>query len=217
MFRSKGSGSRPAPRPWQIPNACARRRRCWEMSVQLQMRRQIGRRTKRSVHDLALEIGNHHVLRLQFFVGNAAGLDGDEPSLAIDAAGIAEGVERRGRGEPVPGSPRAPLRGMSSATLGKMRTPNSNQAGRIFRKRLRNGTLNVTACLCQRPQKTFGFCSCDENIRSIHGFSTEGYSRVPSIMNIVYTNRRIGETAERNELTTGDSLPECDRMSTLKP
>src|SRR5712692_9534992 len=61
--------------------------------VQLDVGRQIARGAKLSIDNLAVQIGDNDVLRSQFFIRYAAGLDGDQPLFAIDAAGIAERIQ----------------------------------------------------------------------------------------------------------------------------
>ncbi len=41
------------------------------------------------------EIGDDHIGRGELFVGDAARLDRDQAALAIDAAGVAEGIEHQ--------------------------------------------------------------------------------------------------------------------------
>ena len=57
------------------------------------MRGQVGRRTQFAFNYLTVELGNDHVLRRQFIIGNAARLDRDQSFISVDAAGIAEGIE----------------------------------------------------------------------------------------------------------------------------
>src|ERR1700722_17055793 len=63
--------------------------------VQLEVRLQIARRPEQAFDDVALKIGDDHVLRLHNVVVHAARLDDHETFLAVDAAGIAKGVEHQ--------------------------------------------------------------------------------------------------------------------------
>lgn len=64
-----------------------------ELAVEEQMRGEVRRRAEIAFDDFAVEIGDDHVLGLHGLVREAAGLDGDEASLAVDAADVAESVK----------------------------------------------------------------------------------------------------------------------------
>ena len=61
--------------------------------VQLEMRRQVRRRTKVPVNDFPREIGNHNLARREFFIGNAARLDRNQSFAAVNPADIAKGIQ----------------------------------------------------------------------------------------------------------------------------
>ena len=63
-----------------------------KVPVQLEVRSQIGGWAKLGFYQRTLKIANNHVLRLQFLVRDAAGLDDDQAFIAVDAAGVAEGI-----------------------------------------------------------------------------------------------------------------------------
>jgi hypothetical protein len=50
-------------------------------------------RTKRTAHDLAVEIGDNHVPGAELVIGDAGRFDDDQPLLPVDAGSIAEGVQ----------------------------------------------------------------------------------------------------------------------------
>ena len=54
---------------------------------------EVGGGLERAVDDVAVEIGDDHVVGAELVVVDAGGLDDDETLLAVDAAGVAEGVE----------------------------------------------------------------------------------------------------------------------------
>src|SRR6266702_487835 len=64
-----------------------------EFAVEQRMGIEVGGRLQRAVDDLAVQVGYDPVLRPQDVVVDSRRLDDDEPLLAIDAAGVAEGVE----------------------------------------------------------------------------------------------------------------------------
>src|SRR6266851_7817640 len=64
-----------------------------EFAIEQRMGVEVGGRLQRAVDDLAVQVGYDHVLRPQVVVVDSRRLDDDEPLLAIDPAGVAEGVE----------------------------------------------------------------------------------------------------------------------------
>ena len=69
---------------------CANRR---ELAVQQRVRIQVRRRLQLPVDNLAVQVGHHHVFRAQVVVVHARRLDHHQPLLAVDARGIAKGVQ----------------------------------------------------------------------------------------------------------------------------
>ena len=57
------------------------------------MSRQIRRWPKLSLYDVSLQIRNDHLVGRQLLVGNPAWLDGHPPTLPVNSARIAEGIE----------------------------------------------------------------------------------------------------------------------------
>ena len=55
------------------------------------MRRRVRRRVEAALDRPSLEIDDHHVVGLQRLIVDAAGLDGEDASGAVDRAGVAEG------------------------------------------------------------------------------------------------------------------------------
>ena len=46
-----------------------------------------------ALDEVTVEVRDHHILWLEVVVVDAGGLDDDQPLLAVDARGVAEGVE----------------------------------------------------------------------------------------------------------------------------
>src|SRR6185437_1648509 len=65
---------------------------CGKGPIEQQMRRQIGRWTQGAFHQISIQICQHQIAGLQSLIWHAARFDGDQSALAVDAAGIAEGV-----------------------------------------------------------------------------------------------------------------------------
>ena len=61
-----------------------------ELAVEQDVRRRVGRRLQLAFDDVAVQIDEHHVRRLELRVGNAARLDRDDAALPVDAARVAE-------------------------------------------------------------------------------------------------------------------------------
>jgi len=91
--RNRASGLR--------PSSCELRMRvgdtadCREAFVEKEMSGQIGGWPKSSLDKASLQIGDNHVLRLQFLVRNAARFDHDEPCPAGYPAGVPECVKNQ--------------------------------------------------------------------------------------------------------------------------
>ena len=66
-----------------------------KLAIQNQMCRQIGRRLQCALDDAPVQIDDHDVGPFHGFVGHAARLDRNHPLLAVDAAGVAPGVEHQ--------------------------------------------------------------------------------------------------------------------------
>jgi hypothetical protein len=64
-----------------------------EGAVDLQMRRQIGRRAEAAFDDAAVQVRDHHLFGRQLFKWDAARLDDDQALLEPQAARVAEGVK----------------------------------------------------------------------------------------------------------------------------
>src|ERR1035438_1280107 len=104
------------------------------------------------ISDLTGKIGDHNLLRREFVIGNTAGLDGNQSLTAVDAAGIAEGVEHEAATNQFQVRFQHLFAQCLQQHLGKTRNPlRSKSSGQNrSRKRLRIGTLNGWTCLCQR-------------------------------------------------------------------
>ena len=57
--------------------------------VKFDMRGRIGRRTQVALDDLAVQIHDHHILRLHLVILDAGGLDDDEPRRPVDLRDVA--------------------------------------------------------------------------------------------------------------------------------
>ena len=66
-----------------------------EGAVERHVRGEIGRRPQRAFHDVAVEVGDHHVGGRHLVVGHAARLDDAQAVLARHAAGVAERVDHQ--------------------------------------------------------------------------------------------------------------------------
>jgi hypothetical protein len=64
-----------------------------ELAVEEGMGVQVGGGFELAIDDVAVEVGDDHELGNEFVVVDAGGLDDDEAFFAVDAAGVAEGVE----------------------------------------------------------------------------------------------------------------------------
>jgi hypothetical protein len=64
-----------------------------EFAIEMEMSGEVGGWAQRAFDDFSVEIGDDKIGRLHGLVRHAAGLDGDEAGGAVDAAGVAEGVE----------------------------------------------------------------------------------------------------------------------------
>ena len=64
-----------------------------ELAVEQRVGVEVGGGTEVAFDDLAVEVGDDHVAGLELVVVDAGGLDDDEALLAVDAGGVAEGVE----------------------------------------------------------------------------------------------------------------------------
>ncbi len=64
-----------------------------ELSVEEGVGVEVGGGFEFAVDDLAVEVGDDHEFGNEFVVVDAGGLDDDEALVAVDAAGVAEGVE----------------------------------------------------------------------------------------------------------------------------
>ena len=64
-----------------------------ELAVEEGVGVEVGGGLEGAVDGLAVEVGDDHVLGAEVVVVDAGGLDDDEALLAVDAAGVAEGVE----------------------------------------------------------------------------------------------------------------------------
>ena len=62
-------------------------------AVEFEMRRVVGGRAQVAVDNVAIEVGDNDVGSGEIFVGDAAGFDGYQSLLAINSAGVAEGVK----------------------------------------------------------------------------------------------------------------------------
>ena len=65
----------------------------WEFAVEESVGVEVGGGFELAFDDLAVEVGDDHELGDEFVVVDAGGLDDDEALVAVDAAGVAEGVE----------------------------------------------------------------------------------------------------------------------------
>src|ERR1700751_5193900 len=89
--RDRGFGL--GPRSSELRMGVRHTTNAWEAPVKFEMRREIGGRPQLCLDYRSPEVADDHVLGLKFFVGNSAGLDGDEALVAIDTAGVPEGVD----------------------------------------------------------------------------------------------------------------------------
>ena len=64
-----------------------------ELAVEEGVGVEVGGGFEVAVDDFAVEVGDDHEFGVEFVVVDAGGLDDDEALLAVDAAGVAEGVE----------------------------------------------------------------------------------------------------------------------------
>lgn len=64
-----------------------------ELAIEEGVGIEVGGRLQGAVDDLAVEVGDDHVLGAEIVVVDAGGLDDDETLLAVDSASVAEGVE----------------------------------------------------------------------------------------------------------------------------
>jgi hypothetical protein len=66
-----------------------------EPAVEEGMGVEVGRGFEFALDQSAIEIGDDHVLGVEVIIFNAGGFDDDEALVAVDAAGVAEGVENK--------------------------------------------------------------------------------------------------------------------------
>jgi hypothetical protein len=64
-----------------------------KVPVEFEVRGKIGGGTQIAFDDRSLKIADDHVLGLEFFVRDTAGLNRDETLVAVETAGIAEGID----------------------------------------------------------------------------------------------------------------------------
>jgi hypothetical protein len=64
-----------------------------ELAIEQKVSVQVGGGIQVAVDDGAIQAGDDHVLRTKLVVVDSRGFDDDEPLFAVDAAGVAEGVE----------------------------------------------------------------------------------------------------------------------------
>ena len=64
-----------------------------ELAIEQGVGVEIGGWLERALDEFAVEVGHHHVFRPEIVVVDAGGLDDDEALLAVDAGGVAEGIE----------------------------------------------------------------------------------------------------------------------------
>lgn len=65
----------------------------WELAIEEGVGVEVRGGFEGSVDQVAVEVGHYHVFRAEIVVVDAGGFDDDEALLAVDAGGVAEGVE----------------------------------------------------------------------------------------------------------------------------
>ena len=77
-----------------------------ELLVEQDVSRRVGGGVQVALHDVAVEIDEHHVRRFELGVGHAAGLDHNETAVPIDPAGVTEGqADEAAVDQPLVGDP----------------------------------------------------------------------------------------------------------------
>ena len=73
-----------------------------EFAVQQHVRRRVARRAQFALDHFTVQIDDDHVRRIEFIVRHAAGLDHDQPLLAIDATHVTPGQRHQALGYQFP-------------------------------------------------------------------------------------------------------------------
>jgi len=127
-----------------------------EPAVEFKMCGEVGGGPKFGVDDGALQVADDHMFGPQFVVGHAAGFDGNQTLIAVDAAGIAKGVDNQAATNEF----QVCLEHLFAECLQQHGTDETVGLALgpklYFRKRLRQtGTLNADARLCQSLLRRF--------------------------------------------------------------